>query len=234
MVIVIAHRGASADFPENTVEAFKGARNQGADWVELDARPTADGAIVVAHDSAMSDGRHIADLTLREIGESLPTLSEALEACVPMAVNVEIKHFATEPGFSEDRRVVDLVLEVCAGAANQLLVTSFDLAVVDRVKQLDARMPTGFLVLDPTTPVDGELDAVGVAAARGHDALNPVDQATAAATVERCHQAGLEINVWTVDDMDRAAELAGWGVDGIITNTPGRLRESLAGGGAGG
>ena len=58
-MIVIAHRGASATFPENTIEAFRGAAEQGADWVELDARRTADHSLVVHHDALLADGRAI-------------------------------------------------------------------------------------------------------------------------------------------------------------------------------
>ena len=63
MVRVIAHRGASAAAPENTIEAFLLARELGADWVELDARRTRDGAIVVHHDDTLADGRVIVELS---------------------------------------------------------------------------------------------------------------------------------------------------------------------------
>ena len=60
MTVVIGHRGASADFPENTLDAFAGAAAQGADWVELDVRATSDGILVVHHDAVLPDGRRFA------------------------------------------------------------------------------------------------------------------------------------------------------------------------------
>ena len=72
----MAHRGASAAAPENTVEAFRLARELGADWVELDARLSADGVVVVHHDAHLADGRMLVDLTLDEMPDSVPSLAE--------------------------------------------------------------------------------------------------------------------------------------------------------------
>ena len=83
----MAHRGASLAEPENTVAAFERARELGADWVELDARRSADGVVVVHHDAHLADGRLIADLTMDELPDGIPSLAEALEACDGMGVN---------------------------------------------------------------------------------------------------------------------------------------------------
>jgi len=226
MMTIIAHRGASADHPENTIEAFHGAATQGADWVELDARLTADGEIVVLHDAHLPDGRPLASVDHADLPTSIPTLAAALDACAPMGVNVEIKHFPGEPGFSDDRRLTDRVLDECAGMQSELLITSFDYRTIERVKTIDANVATGFLVLAD----DDSVDPVSRAAAGGHDALNPWDRSVDRSLVERCAAAGLAINVWTVDDPERVAELAEFGVDGVITNTPALARAALEGG----
>ena len=96
MTLVVAHRGASAAAAENTLPAFRLARELGADWVELDARRTADGVVVVHHDAHLPDGRILAELTADELPESVPNLAEALEECDGMGVNVEIKNHAGE------------------------------------------------------------------------------------------------------------------------------------------
>ena len=90
--LVIAHRGASSDFPENSLEAFSGAFEQGADWIELDVRRSKDGVLVVHHDAHLSDGRLIRDLDSNLLPEEVPSLAEAFEASENMGVKVEIKH----------------------------------------------------------------------------------------------------------------------------------------------
>src|SRR3954465_13219995 len=99
MVKVIAHRGASAAAPENTVEAFRLARELGADMVELDARRTADGQVIVHHDAHLADGRAIVELSRSELPTHVCDLADALDACEGMQVNIEIKNWPDDPDF---------------------------------------------------------------------------------------------------------------------------------------
>src|SRR4029078_7765283 len=94
---IIAHRGASADYPENTVEAFRAAGPLGANWVELDVRRTADGAPAVHHDAQLRAGRAIVGAAAADLPESVPSLAQALDACRPLGVNVEIKNSPHDP-----------------------------------------------------------------------------------------------------------------------------------------
>jgi len=222
---IVGHRGASRDHPENTLAAFRGASAQFADGVELDVRSTADGVLAVCHDARLADGRVIAELRGASLPDSVPTLAEALAACMGMLVNVEIKHGPDEPGFSEDRRLADAVMTVIAGLSDRppILVSSFDLATIDRVRIIAPEVPTGYLVLSATEPVD----AVAVAAVGGHVAIHPNDWFVDEALIVRAHEAGVAVNVWTVDDPDRIRALAAWGVDAIITNTPALARAAL-------
>src|SRR5262245_26247516 len=97
--LVIAHRGASAAFPETTVEAFEAAGRLGADWVELDVRRTADGLLAVHHDARLGDGRALVELSRSALPAAVPDLGEALAACDGLGVNVEIKNAASDPDF---------------------------------------------------------------------------------------------------------------------------------------
>src|SRR3954466_8935464 len=107
MVRVIAHRGASAAAPENTVEAFHLAKELGADWVELDARRTADGAVVVHHDAHLADGRAIVDLRRSDLPAHVCDLADALDACDGMSVNIEIKNWPDDVDFDPTDAVAE-------------------------------------------------------------------------------------------------------------------------------
>ncbi|MFP5321382.1 MAG: glycerophosphodiester phosphodiesterase [Acidimicrobiia bacterium] len=219
-----AHRGASADAPENTVRAFALAREQGADGVELDVRRSADGDLVVHHDAALADGRVIVRTPTAELPGSVPSLAEALDACEGLVVNVEIKNSPFDPDHDLERTLADDVVALLRdrGGRDEVLVSSFDLATVDRVRAL-ADVPTAFLTyIDPVGA-----DAVVLAADRGHVAIHPHEGTVDAAFVALAHGAGLAVNVWTVDDPDRIRALADAGVDGIVTNVPAKAREAL-------
>src|SRR5690606_38084271 len=109
------------------------------------------------------------------------------------------------------------------GRADRVLVSSFHLPTIDRVKALDPDVATGFLTFADPMPADG----IVLAADRGHDAIHPHDITVDLELVEAAHAAGLAINVWTVDDPDRMRQLAELGVDGIITNVPDVARQVL-------
>lgn len=227
--LVIAHRGASADAPENTAAAFRLAAEQGADWVELDVRAARDGSLIVNHDAWYGDGRSVWSTPRTEVPDGTVDLTGALDACRGMGVNIEIKN---SPGDLADGpggpAVVDAVLELLDGldpaVRESILVSSFDLPSITRVKSLGPDVLTGYLVFD----LSEDPDALRIAVDGGHDALHPWDPFVTEAMVGECHDAGLLLNTWTVDDADRWDRLAEWGVDGIVTNTPGRLVTALA------
>ncbi|MEZ5142170.1 MAG: glycerophosphodiester phosphodiesterase [Acidimicrobiales bacterium] len=216
---VVAHRGASSAFAENTVAAFRGAVTLGADGVELDVRRCADGTLAVHHDPVLAaSGVALAALSGPELPEEVPDLATALAASEPLWVNVEIKHGHDEPGYDPSHRVADDVAAVlaAAGPADRFLVSSFDPAVLDRFRAVAPAVATGLLVFDLRHPAD----VVAQAVAGGHTALHPWEHMVDAEVVGRAHDAGLAVNVWTVDDPDRMRELAAIGVDAVITNVP--------------
>ena len=220
-----AHRGASAVAPENTVEAFEMARSLGADGVELDVRRCLDASLVLHHDATLPDGRIIVETGRTDLPDTLPDLAIALDVCADMVVNIEIKNSPDEPDFDPDRAVVDAVVALLdeRGRRDRVIVSSFHLPTIDRVKALDPAIATGYLTIIDPMPAEG----IELAVAGGHDAIHPHDFTVDQALVELARSAGLALNTWTVDDPDRMVQLAEMGVDGICTNVPDVARAVL-------
>jgi glycerophosphoryl diester phosphodiesterase len=231
--LVVAHRGASADHPENTLVAFEAAIASGADGVELDVRLTADGVAVVLHDaetgvvtdgSGPVGGMRLSELKrLRVRGEEVPTLDEALEVLSGRATaDLEIKNLPGEDDFDSPR---EAVVEAVAASVQRVgfegtvLVSSFNWLSIERARELLPQALTGFLtigVIDPRA-------ALVYARSRGHDYVLPHVEAllgAGAAFVAEAHEAGLRVGTWTVDEEDRLATLFGWEVDAVATNRP--------------
>ncbi|HEX9260233.1 MAG TPA: glycerophosphodiester phosphodiesterase [Acidimicrobiales bacterium] len=225
MTLVLAHRGASRAERENTLVAFARAVEMGAGGVELDVRHTADGALAVHHDAHLPDGTELCAVAASELPDYVPLLDAAIRACGPLLVNVEIKNDEREPGFEADRRLADDVVTLVRsmGAADQILVSSFDLVTVDRVRALDPDIATAWLVVDGQAP-----GTLATLVEHGHRILHPGQWTLTAELVQRCHGNGVQVNTWTVDHPARIAELADWGVDGICTNVPDVALEVLA------
>jgi len=223
--LVLAHRGARTVAPENTLEAFRMALAQHADGVELDVRRTADEALVVHHDAAAARLGVLADLPLEAIRAArpdIPTLGEALDTCAGSLVNVEIKNLPGDADYDESERVATLVVDHLADRAgrDEVLVSSFNLVTVDRVKELAPDTSTAFLV---TVAID-PMDALQLAADHGHEALHPshamLAAERAARLIERARELGMLLNVWTVNDVTELERLATLGVDAVITDVP--------------
>jgi glycerophosphoryl diester phosphodiesterase len=227
--LVLGHRGASHAEPENTIAAFATARTMGADGVELDARRTRDDVLVVHHDAEV-DGfgliRDHDDAQLRASFPALPTLADALDACAGMLVNVEIKCLPWDPDpDTSEHAVVRAVVELVAGRSG-IIVSSFSLDAVDAARSFAPELTTAWLTMGQTLG-----DAAVRAAAHGHAWCNPDRESAlraSAADIAAAHDAGVKVNVWTVDDPDEIRHLAANGVDAIITNEPDRALAALA------
>ncbi len=222
--LVIAHRGASSVYPENTIAAFEGAAELGADAVELDVRRTADGTFAVHHDATLGDGRRLVDLAGDELPPHVPRLDGAIDACRGLAVNVEIKNWPADADWDPERRLaVAVTRQVTArDDADRILVSCFDEETITAVHRLAPGLRTALLT---GPPIDAS--ALAGLAAAGHVAVHPFDATVTGDFVAAAHDLGLAVNVWTVDDPDRMATLAGWGVDGICTNRPDVARSVL-------
>jgi glycerophosphoryl diester phosphodiesterase len=225
--LVLGHRGASHARPENTLAAFARARELGADGVELDARRSADGWLVVHHDPAVVGFGLIAEhglTALRAAHPEIPTLVEALQACAGMIVNVEIKCLPWEPDADTDRVVVRAVGEIVRETArpgkpgSEFIVSSFDLGAVDASLAFAPEITTAWL-----TSGQEIATAAPIAVEHGHAWLNP-DRVSALraspAEIADAQRSGLRISVWTVDEPSEMVTLAAVGVDAIITDVP--------------
>ena len=222
--LVYAHRGDSRRFAENTVAAFAGAVAAGADGVELDVRPLADGALAVHHDARLPDGRAVADCRTADLPAHVPLLAGALGACGDLLVNVEIKNAPGEPGYDPTPTLARAVAAGVDAWGGRVLVSSFDRTTLDQLGSVAPHLPRALLTFALTHPAA----VVASARAAGCVALHPYDATVDAALVGRCHRAGLAVNVWTVDDPARIRALAALGVDGICTNTPAAALAALA------
>lgn len=222
-MLVIAHRGASAEEPENSLAAFRRAVEMRADGIELDVHATADNGIVVMHDDVLN-GRPIRELSLPFVqacrlknGEPIPTLADALAAIGDaVTVFVEVK---TLPASRDD-----LFLDVLrAGPVPaRYHVHSFDHRIIWRLSRRDPKRAFG--ILSCSYPVD-PLELIEGARARAlwqHESLLD-DELVRAAHSKRC-----KVYAWTVDDPVRMKALKKLGVDGICTNRPDVARTALA------
>ena len=225
----MAHRGASRAEVENTTMAFRRAREMGAQAVELDVRRCASGELVVNHDAKLPDGRAIIATIKSDLPSYIPTLAQALDACDPMWVNIEIKNDPNEPDFDPTeqtaRDVVDLLKN--RGSPDRWLISSFRRETIDTVRALWPELKTAWLVVR-IDPQDLETVAEKLAA-QGHHALHPWVNTLTQQLIEVFHSHGLQINTWTCDDPVRISELIDWGIDGICTNVPDIALKVIAG-----
>lgn len=248
----VAHRGASAAAPENTLAAIRAAAALGADMVELDVQRTRDGVLVLVHDTTYgrtTDARRVLpdrgpwrvrDLTLAEVrrldaggwhdpvhaGEPVPTLIEALDVAgdLGLGVQLELKLPGDHPGV-----VGDLLAELRAAAARSAPgATRAPLVVqsfdVVAMKELKTRAPHLTVGVLGAPPVS-HLPAL----AGWCDQVNPRHAAVDGGYVARVHEAGMQCLVWTVDRPRMMRRAIRMGVDGVITNRPDVLRPLLTG-----
>jgi glycerophosphoryl diester phosphodiesterase len=222
-MLVLAHRGANRLALENTVPAMRRALELGADGVELDVHRTSDGHLVVRHDATSAAGV-LCELPWAEIRAALPavpTLAAVLDACRGALVNVEVKNLPGDADWDPADRAVELLVELlrARGGADDVLVSSRNLATIDRMRSLAPHVPTAFVTrgLDP-------LEALLTAEAHGHAALHPDVWSLAGrvlgALVARARERGLRIRVWTVNEPDEVRRLEAAGVDAVITDAP--------------
>ena len=229
----IAHRGASAAAPQNTLAAFRRALELGADGVELDVHLSADGVPVVMHNFNLeesTDGAgHITDKTLAELkeldagskfapefaGERIPTLAQVFETLEgKMLVNVELKDISPS-GVGLEAPVVEVVRKY--GMEKKVLFSSFNPFTLRRIRPHARDIPSGLLVAHDL-PI--QLRRAWLAPLTPHEARHPDAEMTDERLVKWCHARKLRVNVWTVNEPVEMKRLIALGVDGIITDVP--------------
>ncbi len=237
---IIAHRGAKAAAPENTLAAMRRAHAEGASWVEFDVKLTHDGVPVVIHDETLertTNGRgRVADLTLDQIrrfdagrwfspafvGERVPTLSEtlALLASLGMGFNLEIKPC---PGRAVETAEAALKMVEAEWPADKPtpVISSFNRDSLKAARRVAPDLPRGYLAEALGRRWQEEVRSLACRT------LHPGWRRLTRAQVKAAKAAGWPVLVWTVNEPARARELIGWGVDGLITDRPEALIAAL-------
>jgi glycerophosphoryl diester phosphodiesterase len=234
----LAHRGASAYAPENTLAAFRLAAELGADGVELDAKLSRDGVVVVMHDVMVdrtTDGSgRVSDLTRAEIkrldagskfapqfaGERAPTLEEVIDAVGDrLLINVELTNYESH-GDGLEWKVIEAIER--GGATQRIMVSSFWPPSLWKVKRAAPHIVCGLL----TRPgLKFRLRRIFLAPfIPGLNAHHPQHTLFDAAYVRRVHARGQKVNTWTVNDEADMRRLIAWGVDSIMTDKPDVLK----------
>lgn len=228
---VYAHRGASAQYPENTMLAFEKAVEMGVDGIETDVHLSRDGQLVLCHDETI-DGTTdrkgwIQDLTYDELlradagcrkdarfaGQRIPILRDLLNLGRESGIelNLELKNYVLD--YPElERRVIEEIRRYYQ--PDKVLLSSFRHLSMVRAKRISPETPTGLLYSCDFYNV------ADYAAACGVNALNPDYTMLSEETVRDAKAAGLAINVWTVDDPAEMLRMQAMGVDVLMTNDP--------------
>lgn len=255
--VIVAHRGGSSLGPENTLAAVDRAAELGFSWVENDVQRTRDGELVVIHDDTLArttDAEEVfpdrapwkvGDFSAGEIarldagswfgpayaGTRVPTLQQYADRVEENHQNLllEVKNPELYPGIEQqilktlgDRGWLD-----AGHLADRLIVQSFSADSVCTVHDLAPSVTTGLLGAPPEADLARR--------ARCADLINPDHEKLTASYVSAVHAVTgahghpLRLFAWTVDDAVRARTVAGYGVDGIITDRPDVVRDALTG-----
>ncbi len=229
---IMAHRGASAKAPENTLAAIRQAISDGADWVEVDVQETTDGVVVLFHDS---DFKKIAGIDLKiweatsnqlkniDVGsffspdfykERVPTLNQVLELCKgKIGVNIELKYYGHDERL--EKRVIQSVES--HGMESSVLIMSLNRNALQKFRSMRPKWKTGLLAsvsVGKLTKIDADFLAVNVKMATPR-------------FIRSAHQMGKSVYVWTVNDPFTMSVMMGRGVDAIITDKPALAKSIL-------
>ncbi len=240
-MLLLAHRGASADAPENTLAAFTEAVRQGADGVELDAMVCGSGEVVVCHDEKLDrlarlpwEVRTTAwwKLQQADVGTPLgfgpahiPLLEEVLDALpAHFLINIELKcRHLRDGGLS--RKVAELVTR--RGLAGRVVISSFNALCLFRIAATAPTLRRGLLI-NPDKPWGPR--AYGLSPLVSSHSVHPHHTACTPEHMAAWAAAGLRVAAWTVDAPERARALEALGVSYLITNRPGVIRQALRSG----
>ena len=220
---VIAHRGASGLVGhENTLEAFEVAIRLGADYVEFDVRKTADGWLVVFHDSKIEDVS-IAEITYSGLcemtarhGYTVPLLKDVLKLCQgKIKLDIELK----EAGY--ERNVIDMVKS--RFGYGDFVMKSFSDAAITHIKKYDKNIKTGLLVGRKHVPVKtfiSDIFPMKRLKLCHADFVSPHHALCSKAYVDYMHKNGLKVFVWTVNSPKAIKRCLWLNADAVITDRP--------------
>jgi glycerophosphoryl diester phosphodiesterase len=238
---VIAHRGISGRYPENTLLAFQRAVEAGADWIELDVHTTSDGVVIVSHDSTANrctDAQGLfSTMTLAQVkkldagrwfaeefaGQRIPTLEETLDFLGDGRIRlcIEIKGPTTDDNIRTARGTVDLLQK--RGYLRHVVISSFNHDCLRAIKTWEPLLATS---LDPT-PQDGTLTPWELCQQVLRFNINAIQhrhETLTADLIDEAHQHGFSLWTWTVNEPDDMRRVINMGVDGIMSDYADVLR----------
>ncbi len=237
---IFAHRGACAYAPENTLAAFHLAIQQGADAIELDAKLSADGYVVIIHDQTVdrttNGSGKVGDLSLADLkaldagsaydeafrGEEIPTLEEVLaEMGQKIFLNIELTNYASLTDALPEQ-VAALIKKY--GLDEQVLVSSFNPIALHRFHQRAPHIPLGLLAWQG---IAGAWARSPLGRWIRYQALHPAFQDTTPRLIARKQSLGYRVHVYTVNHPKKIARLIQWGVDGVFTDDPALARRTI-------
>lgn len=233
---IIGHRGAAGAAPENTLESLREAKRQGATWVEVDAKLTADNAIILLHDDLLdrttSGKGAAAQVTLEQIraldagswlapafaGVKVPTLEETVQELLSLGLNC---NFEIKPCPGREQVTAEFVVRelqrLWPAHAEKPLISSFAYDSLHVAYRLAPEFPRAVLVEE--VPGNWQALCEGVAAV----ALNPWHKTLTPEWTKAVKKAGYQVISYTVNETARARELFDWGVDAVFSDVPGQL-----------
>ncbi len=240
--IILAHRGDLAHAPENTLPAFSQAIQKGADGVELDAKLTADGRVIVFHDMTVdrtTNGKgKVAAFTFDEIRKldagawfnpkfanvQVPLLEEVFETVgKDKLINIELTNYST-PKDGLTQKVCELIKKHNNHA--QIIFSSFFASNLRIAKQLLPQIPRGLLAM----PGIIGLWARSFGFMFGdYQALHPHISSVSKEQIQRAHRLKRRVHVWTANAPEEILRLRDWGADGIFTDDPALAVQALSG-----
>jgi glycerophosphoryl diester phosphodiesterase len=229
---IIGHRGAGGVAPENSRAAIERAISAGAQWVEIDVQETADGEVVVIHDSDLMKiagvDLKVWDATLEKItavdigssfdqnfhNERVPTLREILDLCKGrVGIIIELKSYGH--GQMLEQRVIDLV--EASGSVDEVQCMSLKAEIVSRLKTMRPQWRVGLLLslaVGDVRKIEADFLAVNARFATSQ-------------MVQKAHEANKLLYAWTLNDPVSVSKMVGRGVDGVITDYPDMARQVL-------
>jgi glycerophosphoryl diester phosphodiesterase len=238
---IFAHRGASNSAPENTIAAFRLAISQKADAIELDAKCTSDGQIVIIHDQTVDRTTNgtgkVGELPLVAIneldaggwfhseysGEAIPTLDEVFETLgSQIFINIELTNYAS-PTDHLPQKVVQIILH--HGLENQVLLSSFNPLALRRAHSFAPQIPLGLLSLPGFQGIWARSFLGNFVP---HQAFHPHVNDANTGFIEKFHRKEKRVHVWTVNSAEDMQRLFHAGVDGIFTDDVPTARNILS------
>ncbi len=225
MPLVIAHRGDSSTSLENSPEAIHRALSYPADMIELDIRKSRDNLLYVMHDKTTSrTGDRAVDIeraTSEEIGrvklkngERIPTLTDVIKIVSGKAgLNLEVK--------SEGAGLATAEYLASSDYAGYVLISSFLENEIVSIRRMLPQVAVA-LIFDVFTVRD-----VFSYAEKGYSIISLRKMTVSENLIDACHERGIDVYAWTIDDEKEMRKFISWGVDGIYTNKPGVLKQLL-------